>query len=834
MSVVDKKIVNFVQGQLPGFVSSDAPKLKEFLEKYYEYLESYKVETDTVIPYFSKKVVKFDIVLDDATKKFQGGDTGSFTDAEIVTGETSTATGVLVKKESLKYYLVETSGTFVDGETITGGTSGHTGTISSVESYNVKIKGDTTTTDGSILADYNNASGNRSFFVEEVTSDTLKQAPRGYKVGESLTFSAEPYLAYTPKVSAYIPQPISAIKNLENLSDIDKTLDDFIDYYMIYLLEAFPRGMDDMTKRLMVKRAKEFYQTKGTEDSFRYVFRTVFSNEELEFYYPRDDILRTSDGKWVISKKMYIKPIGLEVPDIETKILYGATSGASAGIERLVKVRMGDIDVFEVTLNNNSVTGEFTRNESLYYLDGTTRVTVGDAYGLLKSADIINNEQGFLKETTYYIDKNGDVVNLVDVPVADKPFLAKLHICDNDTTNGSISDITIDSAGSGYSQYDVITFDNTDCSDPLIHFRSAKAQVIEVDGGGAITKIRILYPGKGYIKLPTLTVSGGSGASLTAIGTNIGKINKIIIQNPGLKFDIQDKQVDLNTSGTDNLSLKFGTIYTDSGKFDGNSGFLSDKKFLIDSLYYQEYSYVLKIGLETRTYKDIVKRLVHPAGFQMFGEISTKTNLAVKLKQNIRDTILKITQKLDMKNKHEYERWLKILSEVAVKMKLDEIHGGFLPKLVFPTSVEASLRLIDAQLQSIDEVRNILITLVDEVDNYDDVKIDEWLWLDHETWKIKYHNLVVDPTEEHMKQTKLAGTVSGIQGDMFLTGTGTSFLSDFSEGDYIIVGDKKFIVDFDPDNNPSTDDVDDDTIFITTPLCEDITSEVYLKEENLL
>jgi hypothetical protein len=114
---------------------------------------------------------------------------------------------------------------------------------------------------------------------------------------------------------------------------------------------------------------------------------------------------------------------------------------------------------------------------------------------------------------------------------------------------------------------------------------------------------------------------------------------------------------------------------------------------------------------------------------------------------------------------------------------------------------------------------------VDKVNKYDDIKIDEWLWLDHTTWKIKYHNLVVNPTENHQKHTKLSGSVDGSQGDLFVTGSGTTFTSDFLDGDYIIFDEKKMLIDYVGD---------DDTIFLTTTLCEDVNNVDYLKEENVL
>jgi hypothetical protein len=57
------------------------------------------------------------------------------------------------------------------------------------------------------------------------------------------------------------------------------------------------------------------------------------------------------------------------------------------------------------------------------------------------------------------------------------------------------------------------------------------------------------------------------------------------------------------------------------GLFTSANGFLSDKKFIQDSYYYQKFSYVLKTGKNVADWKNAFTRLIHPAGFKFFGEI---------------------------------------------------------------------------------------------------------------------------------------------------------------------------------------------------------------------
>lgn len=52
-----------------------------------------------------------------------------------------------------------------------------------------------------------------------------------------------------------------------------------------------------------------------------------------------------------------------------------------------------------------------------------------------------------------------------------------------------------------------------------------------------------------------------------------------------------------------------------------NDGFLSDKKKLQDSYFYQKFSYVIRTGTNVDQWRDVFNKLVHPSGFIFFGEI---------------------------------------------------------------------------------------------------------------------------------------------------------------------------------------------------------------------
>lgn len=92
-------------------------------------------------------------------------------------------------------------------------------------------------------------------------------------------------------------------------------------------------------------------------------------------------------------------------------------------------------------------------------------------------------------------------------------------------------------------------------------------------------------------------------------------------------------QIELYFPRVDMLKPSSGDWDNTAGRYLDNNGFLSDRKYLQDSYYYQDYSYVIKTSKSVEVWKDIVTKVLHPAGFIFFGEIhiiSTPTLMKLK------------------------------------------------------------------------------------------------------------------------------------------------------------------------------------------------------------
>ena len=94
------------------------------------------------------------------------------------------------------------------------------------------------------------------------------------------------------------------LNRVEGYKDIDLTLESYIDYFRKTVLPSIP--IDVLAdKRLLVKTIRDFYQSKGTIDSYRFLFRALYK-EDIEVNYPSDKMLIVSEGDFRLDRYLVI------------------------------------------------------------------------------------------------------------------------------------------------------------------------------------------------------------------------------------------------------------------------------------------------------------------------------------------------------------------------------------------------------------------------------------------------------------------------------------------------------------------------------------------------
>ena len=122
---------------------------------------------------------------------------------------------------------------------------------------------------------------------------------------------------------------------------------------------------------------------------------------------------------------------------------------------------------------------------------------------------------------------------------------------------------------------------------------------------------------------PTVVSGNNDGGNPALFDDDVVFVNDVY-QTPGTDY-VEAVYSDTTTKYklTFTSALSNGDVVKtySKGLFLTNDGFLSDKKYLQDSYYYQKFSYVLRTGKNIADWKNAFTRLIHPAGFKFFGEI---------------------------------------------------------------------------------------------------------------------------------------------------------------------------------------------------------------------
>lgn len=188
-------------------------------------------------------------------------------------------------------------------------------------------------------------------------------------------FIKEDYKTFTKFVEAYYEwlqtsnNPLYSVFNSETFPDVDRTPEIFLEKFRTQYLNDFPLSIlenKEVNIRNVIKNIKQFYQSKGTEKSFKFLFRLLF-NTYIELYYPKKDLLIASGDLWVENTIIRIRGITWnEANKLKKSIIYQKKYNddlkkyeiiSSARIVDIDSYRIGKEEIFELTVDN--IVGEF-------------------------------------------------------------------------------------------------------------------------------------------------------------------------------------------------------------------------------------------------------------------------------------------------------------------------------------------------------------------------------------------------------------------------------------------------------------------------------------------
>ena len=257
-------------------------------------------------------------------------------------------------------------------------------------------------------------------------------------------------------------------KNLQNYSDIDSTLDGFLQYYINDFLPYFPQdALADKDK--VLKIAKQLYQSKGTPASYKLLFRLLY-NSDAQLLMTGDLVFRASAGEWYVPKFLKINGDAALwlTPGIKNYRVFGQTSKSFATIENVI-LNGSKCDVYISNIERLFQSGEDVivvdvNNQDIYVKDnevvskGTTgsSTITGKIVGAISQINIDPRFRGL----TYNV---GDPVVVYGGLTSNTANGATAFV--SEVTRGSIQRINTLDGGFGYipgsAVIDFVTIANT-------------------------------------------------------------------------------------------------------------------------------------------------------------------------------------------------------------------------------------------------------------------------------------------------------------------------------------------------------------------------------------
>ncbi len=231
---------------------------------------------------------------------------------------------------------------------------------------------------------------------KQISQFVENQFPSIYREdGEVLVAFLTAYYEFLEKNSKYSHY---VNRHLEEYSDIDETLDEFVIFFKKKYLADFPY-ISSTDTRFLIKHIIDEYRSKGSDQSLRLLMQLLFG-EKVDVYYPGQDVLKPSDSKWVVPRYVEVTHSD-RTASFHGKRVYSDRFNASGIVENVITKRVSGkiIDlVYLSDIDGEFHTGDVITDEGGDLTDAPTVV------GSLTTINITNGGANF---------KIGDILKLV-------------------------------------------------------------------------------------------------------------------------------------------------------------------------------------------------------------------------------------------------------------------------------------------------------------------------------------------------------------------------------------------------------------------------------------
>ena len=384
--------------------------------------------------------------------------------------------------------------------------------------------------------------------------------------------------------------PYFNLKNHLDILNFEYKVFEYLDLMKDEYLYGFPSEIRlRQVLDILIRYSRDIHASGGTEAYTRFLYNLLIDknqsgNSEIVIFYPSNNILRTSYGKWIENDE-YIYLTNIHNFDKS--------------------------DVKYIELKQEIV----SRNGNLKIVKAIVTDAVAFTNGIYSGLKVKIS------------DSNGEFD--INFPIKIGESIEYIY---------PITEANITLGGSGYTTTNTIVYNGSDYFEVL---RESTKGEINLNISGSLTKSNIKVFDSAGIQITNFTFANGiiksnlieefswytirldvqeSVGQISSVDDK-GAITKIVFNNPSIGTDTN---FEIIASGVEPAVVQFNQVTSNNinGYFKNHDGFLSDKDVLQDSYYYQDFSYEVIITVDDMTNpNDVVLDGNVPSGMLGFKRI---------------------------------------------------------------------------------------------------------------------------------------------------------------------------------------------------------------------
>ncbi len=675
MAKFNDKISTLINSQLPDFVVDDHPQFVQFLKTYYQFMESAMLQVTSVentdgITLENETGLKDNLLLDgskitsektqsDAGDKIIYEDTvyGKFSVGETITGLVSKATATVLAEDLTNGKLyISAQDKFDRNETIIGNTSNAQAVINDYRPNPVSTVQD--------LTNFRDPDKVISNFLTKFRDEFLKTIPENLAIGLDKRH---------------------LIKNIKSMYRLKGTQAGH---------ELFFRILFNQVSETFYPRSQMLRVSDGQWDTQK-VLRAVAIVGDTTNLVGRTIKGSSSSATAIIES---IKKFIIGNKEVSEFVLNISSMTGTFSIGEEITGTASDTDDFFIKANITGIPGLKTiTNDGNLYATGDFLTVSGGGVG----ADIAISDIGSGPVSEIIIDNAGTGYSVGDKLVFDNTgtegvnaegFISVVnggisgesgtgaeHILMEDetgrgdqysgskivmegATNSDLNDITdifLINNGSGYNIPPKVTITSSGSN------ASVLANGTDI---GRVIGLKTNELGEGYQNSPTPsikfrncllltnksgnfnandTITGGTSGATGTLSSYDADRSLLKVKDLNTNFILNETITSTSSGSATVIRLDVASATVDvvsvadtDGKFLNEDGNISEQTMKVqDSKYYQDFSYVLKVGQSINDWRDAFKKTMHTAGFYFTGQVDLQSRLSLKVKAPITGVI---------------------------------------------------------------------------------------------------------------------------------------------------------------------------------------------------